>query len=98
VAVINGHADLVDLLLDKGADPNAEGGSIELTVQGVHARAQKLDLKRPSLREQLKSVSSEGGGRVNIFGRPLQAAVHVANWHICDQFIVVRMDRLRIIK
>src|SRR5206468_4736387 len=27
-----------------------------------------------------------------------QAAVHVANWHISDQFIVVRMDRLRIIK
>ena len=98
VAVINGHADLVDLLLDKAADPNAEGGSIELTVQGVRAKPTKVELKRPALREQLKSISSEGGGRTNIFGRPLQAAVHVANWHISDQFIVVRMDRLRIIK
>jgi uncharacterized protein len=98
VAVINGHEDLVDFLLDKGADPNAEGGSIELTVQGVRAKAQKIDFKPPSLLDQLKSVSSEGGGRINIFGRPLQAAVHVANWHISDQFIVVKMDRLRIIK
>ena len=32
VAVINGHEDLVDFLLDKGADPNVEGGSTELTV------------------------------------------------------------------
>jgi uncharacterized protein len=96
-AVINGHADLVDLLLEKSADPNAEGGSIELTVQGVRAKPTKVELKRPALRDQLKSISSEGGGKNNIFGRPLQAAVHVANWHISDQFIVVRMDRLRII-
>ena len=73
-------------------------GSIELTVQGVRARPTKVELKRPAIREQLKSISSEGGGRNNIFGRPLQAAVHVANWHISDQFIVVQMDRLRIIK
>ena len=99
VAIINGHEDLVDLLLDKGADPNAEGGSTELTVQGMKARPVKVELKTPPLREQLRDVATEGGnGRNNSFGRPLQAAVHVANWHISDQFISVNMDRLRIIK
>src|SRR5262249_10477133 len=41
---------------------------------------------------------SEGVAKGNIFGRPLQAAVHVANWHTSDQFIAVRMDKMRIIK
>src|SRR2546426_9821124 len=99
IAIINGHADLVDLLLDRGADPNAEGGSTELTVQGMRARPQKIELKTPSFREQLRDVGTEGGnGRNNTFGRPLQAAVHVANWHISDEFISVNLDRLRIIK
>jgi ankyrin repeat protein len=99
VAIINGHEDLVDLLLDKGADPNAEGGSTELTVQGMKARPVKIDLKTPTYRQQLKDVGTEGGnGRNNSFGRPLQAAVHVANWHISDEFISSNLDRLRIIK
>ncbi|MDA0204696.1 MAG: ankyrin repeat domain-containing protein [Acidobacteria bacterium] len=99
VAVINGHEDLVDFLLDKGADPNAEGGSIDITLQGVRAQAKEVEFKKPTIQEQLKSVSSEGGGgRANIFGKPLQAAVHVANWHISDHLIVVKLDRLRVIK
>jgi uncharacterized protein len=99
VAIINGHEDLVDLLLDKGADPNAEGGSTELTVQGVRARPQKIELKTPSFREQLRDVGSEGGnGKNNTFGKPLQAVVHVANWHISDEFIASNIDRIRIIK
>ncbi|OLE85258.1 MAG: hypothetical protein AUF76_01290 [Acidobacteria bacterium 13_1_20CM_2_65_9] len=99
LAIINGHEDLVDLLLDTGADPNAEGGSTELTVQGMRARPQKIELKTPSFREQLRDVGTEGGnGRNNTFGRPLQAAVHVANWHISDEFVSVNLDRLRIIK
>jgi ankyrin repeat protein len=36
--------------------------------------------------------------RDNIWGKPLQAAVHVANWHLSDQFIAVKFDRLRVIK
>jgi cytohesin len=99
VAIINGHEDLVDLLLDKGANPNAEGGTTELTVPGVRAQAHKIELKKPSLRDQFRDVGSEGdNGRNNTFGRPLQAAVHVANWHVSDQFISVNLDRLRVIK
>jgi uncharacterized protein len=94
VAVINGHADLVDLLLERGADPNVEGGSTELTVQGVRARPMELKYRKLTNNER----DSEGVSRGNIFGRPLQAAVHVANWHISDQFISVQMDRMRILK
>jgi cytohesin len=99
VAIINGHEDLVDLLLDKGADPNAEGGSTALSVQGMRARAQRIVLKTPSHRDQLLETGTEGGnGANNSWGRPLQAAVHVANWHISDDFISVNIDRLRVIK
>ena len=99
VAIINGHEDLVDLVLEKGADPNAEGGSTQLTARGMRARAQAIELKTPSYREQLRDVGSEGGnGRNNSFGKPLQAAVHVANWHISDEFISSNIDRLRVIK
>ena len=93
VAVINGHEDLVDLLLDKGADPNAEGGSTELTVQGVRARPMELTYRKLTNNER----DSEGVARGNIFGKPLHAAVHVANWHISDQFIAVKLDRVRVI-
>lgn len=99
VAVINGRADLVDLLLDKGADPNAEGGTTEVTVVGSKAREVKLTFKTPTFREQLRDVGTEGGnGRNNSWGRPLQAAVHVANWHVSDILISVNIDRVRIIK
>jgi ankyrin repeat protein len=99
VAIINGHEDLVDLLLEKGADPNAEGGSTQLTVQGSRARPVKIQLETPPIRRQLLEVATEGGnGSNNSWGKPLQAAVHVANWHISDQFIAVNIDRLRVIK
>ncbi len=99
VAIINGHEDLVDLLLDKGADPNAEGGTTNLTVKGVRARPLEIRIKTPTYAEQLRDVATEGGnGRNNTWGKPLQAAVHVANWHISDQFINVKIDRLRVIK
>lgn len=99
VAIINGYEDIVELLLDKGADPNAEGGSTELTIQGMRAKPQKIVLKTPSFREQLRDVGTEGGnGKNNTFGRPLQAAVHVANWHVSDEFISANVDRLSIIK
>jgi ankyrin repeat protein len=98
VAIINGHEDLVDLLLEKGADPNAEGGTTDLTVKGVHAQPMKIAIKTPTYAEQLRDVATEGGnGRNNTWGKPLQAAVHVANWHISDQFINVKIDRLRVI-
>src|SRR5436189_165687 len=83
VAVINGHEDLVDFFLDKGADPNVEGGSTELTVQGVRARPMELKYRKLTNNER----DSEGVSRGNIFGKPLQAAVHVANCHIRDQVI-----------
>jgi ankyrin repeat protein len=99
VAIINGHEDLVDLLLEKGANPNAEGGSTQLSVQGVRARPQRITFRTPSHREQLRDIGTEGGnGANNSWGRPLQAAVHVANWHISDEFISVNIDRMRVIK
>ena len=94
VAVINGHEDLVDLLLDAGADPNVEGGSTRLTVQGIRAQPMPLEIRKLGYTER----DSETVTRGNIFGRPLQAAVHVANWHISDQFIVVNLDRVRVIE
>ena len=94
VAIINGHEDLVDFLLSVGADPNVEGGSTRLTVQGIRAEAMPLEVRKLGYSER----ESEGVARGNIFGRPLQAAVHVANWHISDQFIVVNLDRLRVLK
>ena len=94
VAVVNGHEDLVDLLLAEGADPNAEGGSTRLTVQGMRAEAMPLRIRKLGYSER----ENEGIIRGNIFGRPLQAAVHVANWHISDQFIVVNLDRLRVLR
>jgi uncharacterized protein len=93
VAVINGREDLVDLLLDKGADPNVEGGSTELTVQGVRAKPMVLKYRKLTNNER----DSEGVAKGNIFGKPLHAAVHVANWHISDQFIAVQIDRVRVI-
>lgn len=94
VAVVNGHEDLVDLLLAAGADPNAEGGSTRLTVQGMRAAPMPLVIRKLGYSER----ESEGITRGNIFGRPLQAAVHVANWHISDQFISVNLDRLRVLR
>ena len=94
VAVVNGHEDLVDLLLAEGADPNAEGGSTRLTVQGMRAEPMPLVVRKLGYSER----ENEGIIRGNIFGRPLQAAVHVANWHISDQFIVVNLDRLRVLR
>ena len=94
VSVINGHEDLVDLLLEEGADPNVEGGSTRLTVQGVRAQPMPLEFRTLGYSER----DSEGVARGNIFGKPLQAAVHVANWHISDQFIAVNLDRLRVIR
>lgn len=99
VAIINGYEDLVDFLLDKGANPNAEGGTTALSVKGVRGQPIKIDIKTPSYERQLRDVATEGGnGRNNTWGRPLQAAVHVANWHISDEFINVKIDRLRVLK
>ena len=99
VAIINGHADLVDLLLDKGADPNAEGGSTQVANTGSKAREVKITFKTPSFNEQLRDVGSKGSNGINnSWGRPLQAAVHVANWHVSDILINVYVDRIRIIK
>jgi ankyrin repeat protein len=99
IAIINGWEDMVDMLLDRGADPNAEGGSTQLTVKGARGKAMPITIKKPSYPQQLREVATEGGnGNNNTWGRPLQAAVHVANWHISDEFINIKIDRLRVVK
>jgi ankyrin repeat protein len=94
VAVINGHADVVDFLLNKGANPNAEGGSTQITMQGTRTKAIPLKYRRLGYSKR----DSEGVPPGNNWGRPLQAAVHVANWEISDELIAVQIDRLRVIK
>ncbi len=99
IAIVNGHEDLVDLLLEKGADPNAEGGATGTTLFGVRARPVRITLKTPSYREQLRDVGTEGGnGANNTWGRPLQAAVHLGNWMLGDDRLLVIFDRIRVIK
>jgi ankyrin repeat protein len=99
VAIVNGHEDLVDLLLEKGADPNAEGGTTGTTLMGVRARPTRITLKTPSYREQLRDVGTEGGnGANNTWGRPLQAAVHLGNWTLSDDRLLVIFDRMRVIR
>jgi ankyrin repeat protein len=94
VAVINGHADLVDLLLATGANPNAEGGLTQITVEGTRAKAPPLKYRQLGYTKR----DSEGVSPGNNWGRPLQAAVHVANWHTSDDIISVQIDRIRVIK
>lgn len=93
-AVINGHADLVDFLLAKGANPNAEGGVTQITVQGTRATAIPLKYRRLGYSKR----DSERVAPDNEWGRPLQAAVSVANWFTSDDVIDVQIDRLRVIK
>lgn len=94
IAVINGDMDLVDFLLDKGANPNAEGGLTQITVQGTRASAPPLKYRRLGY----SKPDSERVSPENNWGRPLQAAVHVANWHQSDDMIAVQFDRIRVIK
>jgi len=99
IAIINGHEDLVDLLLEQGADPNAEGGTTGTTLMGVRARPTRITLKTPSYSEQLRDVGTEGGnGSNNTWGRPLQAAVHLGNWTLSDDRLLVIFDRMSVIR
>ena len=68
MAIINGHEDLVDLLLEKGADPNAEGGYHGTDGAGQPSEAEvKIKLKTPSFREQLREVAARAGtGRTTL--------------------------------
>ena len=99
IAIINGHEDLVDLLLDKGADPNAEGGSTNLTVTGSRSAGDEAHAQdAPASASSSRRRHRRGQRTEQLWGRPLQAAVHVANWHVSDDLIIVNIDRMRIIK
>ena len=100
VAIINGHEDLVDLLLEKGANPNAEGGSTALDGAGYEGpAAEHHSSRRPRIASSFAMSAPRVGTAPTTAGASrLQAAVHVANWHISDEFISVNIDRLRVIK
>jgi ankyrin repeat protein len=94
VAVVNGHEDLVDLLLDKGADPNVEGGTTDLTRSGVRARPVEPDFRPLSPGE----ADIENRRVKNMWGTPLHAAVHVANTELSDVHVEVKFDKVRVVK
>ena len=83
----------------QGRRSERRGGIDRTDGAGMRALPRPITLKTPSYREQLRDVGTEGGnGANNSCGRPLQAAVHVANWHVSDEFISSNIDRLRVIK
>jgi uncharacterized protein len=92
VAVVNGYADLVDLLLDRGADPNVEGGITDVTRPGVRARGIE-----PDFRPLTPGEADVENRRVkNMWGTPLHALVHIANPEQADVHYVVPIDKIRI--
>ena len=97
IAIINGHEDLADLLLDKGADPNAEGGSTNLTVTG--ARAGSITLKTPRSANSFATSAPKGAtdGTTVRAGR-CRPRCTWPHWHVSDDLILVNIDRMRIIK
>jgi ankyrin repeat protein len=94
VGVINGHEDVVDFLLDKGANPNVEGGTTDLTRPGTRAKA--MELKFPELTDA--EFNQENRRVNNIWGTPLHAAVHMANYEVGDVHFGVKFDKVRVVK
>ena len=94
VAVINGHEEVVDFLLDQGAKPNVEGGTTDLTRPGT--RATSAELKFPKLTDA--EFNRENRRVNNIWGTPLHAAVHAANFEVGDVHFAVKFDKVRVVK
>ena len=94
VAIVNGYEDLVDLLLDMGANPNTEGGATDVTRPGTRAKAMELTFRQLTDSEADRESRRPG----NIWGTPLHAAVHMGNPEKGDVHFAVRLDRVRVIQ
>ena len=82
------EADILALLLDKGADVNAQGGFYGSTLQAAAASGVEPSCKIDILLERRAQINIQGG----IFGNPLQAAACMSNETVLHRLLEMGAD------